>query len=278
MLRILPVLAATSALALAAFTLPMAPAHAAGRFDGTWIIDVPADRITSVGDATCPALRLRVQITDNQVSGNFRRSYPEAENVVQDGGDNSASRVTGNVQPDGAVTAQWQNFHAAGRLLGPDAGLIVQSECGPLIASVYRLDQETTETTAAISSDSGSSEARSASSATMATHDGYNVYFTFDKSKLTFKGQKVVDAAVKATHGDQTSRVALVGKADLVGTDPYNMALSQRRADTVRNAMVAGGVPSDRIDVRWVGDREPPVATAAGVRDAQNRVVEVAIN
>ena len=76
----------------------------------------------------------------------------------------------------------------------------------------------------------------------------------------------------------QTSRIAIVGKADLAGTVPYNMALSQRRADRVRDAMVAGGVPANRIDVKWVGDREPPVATAPGVRDAQNRVVEVAID
>ena len=106
---------------------------------------------------------------------------------------------------------------------------------------------------------------------------GHNVYFDFDKSKLTSTGNDIVSAAVKSTQADRTNRVAFIGKADLSGTDPYNMALSQRRADTVRDAMVAGGVPSDRIDVRWVGDREPPVPTAAGVRDAQNRVVEVAI-
>ena len=55
------------------------------------------------------------------------------------------------------------------------------------------------------------------------------------------------------------------------------MALSHRRADAVRDAMLAGGASGDHIDVRWDGDRKPPVPTAAGVRDAQNRVVEIAI-
>jgi peptidoglycan-associated lipoprotein len=46
----------------------------------------------------------------------------------------------------------------------------------------------------------------------------------------------------------------------------------------VRDALIAGGVPADRIDTRWVGEREPPDPTANGVRDPQNRVVEVAIH
>jgi outer membrane protein OmpA-like peptidoglycan-associated protein len=279
MFRFLPTLAATSALALAAFTLPIVPAHATARFDGTWIIDVPADRISADdGAPICPPLRLRVQITDNQVSGDFRRAYPEPTNVVENGDRGAASEVTGNVEPDGAVTAQWQDFHAAGNLTGADAGLTVQTSCGPLQATAYRLNDKTTETTAAASTGASAAQTASASSATTIRHDGYNVYFAFDKSKLTAKGQAVVDAVVKATHGDQTTRVALIGKADLSGTDPYNMALSHRRADMVRNAMVAGGVPANRIDMRWDGDRNPPVPTAAGVREAQNRVVEVSID
>lgn len=282
MSRILSTLAATTALALAALTVPMVSARAAAPFDGTWIIDVPADTISGdEGVPTCPALRLQVQITDNQVSGNFRRSAPEESNVVENGGTNAASRVTGDVQPDGALTVQWQNFHATGKLVGDRAKITMQSECGPLMARARRLDEQTTEVTASMDSSAPGPQTATASSGSSETTtnqpDGYNVYFAFDMSKLNPTARGVVDAAVKATQSDQTSRIGLVGKADLSGTDPYNMALSERRADRVRDAMVAGGVPADRIDVRWVGDREPPVPTAAGVRDAQNRVVEVAI-
>jgi len=282
MFRAFPALAATSVLALAAFALPMAPAHAAGPFDGTWIIDVPSDTISGAdSNAVCPALRLKVQIADNQVTGQFRRSMPEDSNIVETGGTNSASQVTGNVQPDGALTAQWQNFHAEGQMAGNRAKLTMQSECGPLIARGRRLEDDSMAVATAASSVSFADQttaSQTAQSATTSTNDAYNVYFAFDRSKLTAKGQGVVTAAVNATHDSQTSRIAVLGKADLAGTDPYNMALSQRRADRVRDAMVAGGVPANRIDVRWVGDREPPVATAPGVRDAQNRVVEVAID
>jgi outer membrane protein OmpA-like peptidoglycan-associated protein len=274
MSRILPTLAATTALALATFIVPAIPAYAASPFDGIWVIDVPSDTINGGGDGvpTCPALRLKVQITDNQITGNFRRSYPELDNVVENGDRNAASDVTGIIQPDGTVGAQWQNFHAAGRMIGDQAGLTVESECGPLHARMWRLDQETTAITTA---SAGGSEIQAA---TASTSDGYNVYFRFDKSNLTVKANDVVTAAVTATQSDQSRRIALIGKADLSGTDPYNMALSQRRADTVRDAMVSGGVPADRIDTQWVGDRNPPVPTAPGVRDAQNRVVEVAIH
>jgi len=102
----------------------------------------------------------------------------------------------------------------------------------------------------------------------------FNVYFDFDKSTLTEDGRKIVDQAGSQVKRDG-SRVAIAGKADLSGSDSYNLALSRRRADAVRQALMADGVPADRIDERWVGMREPPVPTAAGVREPRNRVVEI---
>ena len=107
---------------------------------------------------------------------------------------------------------------------------------------------------------------------------GYNVFFDFDKSSLTVEGRQVVDAAAKAAQGGAAVQITLVGKADLAGTDPYNMSLSHRRADTVRNAFLADGITSDQIAERWVGEREPPVPTENGVREARNRVVEVGLH
>jgi OOP family OmpA-OmpF porin len=107
---------------------------------------------------------------------------------------------------------------------------------------------------------------------------GYNVFFDFDKSTLTVEGRRIIDAAASAAKSDATVRITLLGKADLSGTDPYNMSLSERRGDTVRHALLADGVTSDRIVERWVGKREPPVPTADGVREPRNRVVEVGLH
>ena len=102
----------------------------------------------------------------------------------------------------------------------------------------------------------------------------YNTYFDFDKSSLNADGQTNVETASKQMLANTALRVTLVGKASLVGTDEYNMALSHRRADTIRDAMVADGVPSSRVDVRWVGSRELPVAEDATTHQPLNRVVE----
>jgi OOP family OmpA-OmpF porin len=102
----------------------------------------------------------------------------------------------------------------------------------------------------------------------------FNIYFDFDKANLTPEGQQIVQA-VAAQVKSSGGTALLVGKADLSGTDAYNMALSKRRADTVQKALLAAGVPGNRIEVRYVGMREPPVPTAPGVREPRNRVVEV---
>ena len=70
----------------------------------------------------------------------------------------------------------------------------------------------------------------------------------------------------------------ILGKADLAGTDPYNLAPSKRRADAVRSLLIADGIAKgDRVEERWVGERESPVPTADGVREPRNRVVEVTL-
>jgi OOP family OmpA-OmpF porin len=102
----------------------------------------------------------------------------------------------------------------------------------------------------------------------------YNVYFDFDKATLTEDGRKIVDL-VASQAKDGSVKVAITGKADLSGTDAYNLGLSKRRAEAVRQALIADGVPARNIDERYVGMREPPVPTAAGVREPRNRVVEV---
>src|SRR5579862_4248654 len=93
----------------------------------------------------------------------------------------------------------------------------------------------------------------------------YNVYFEFDHAELTPEARQVVDAVANAAKADPSVQLRLVGKADLVGTDPYNIALSHRRADTVRAALRADGVDNNRIQESWVGFHEPPVPTAPGV-------------
>ena len=100
------------------------------------------------------------------------------------------------------------------------------------------------------------------------------VFFEFDKSSLTADGRKVVDAAAAAFKSGK-SGVAIAGYTDLAGTQQYNLALSKRRADTVKAALVRDGVPAGAIDASWHGKENPRVPTADGVREPQNRRVEI---
>ena len=100
------------------------------------------------------------------------------------------------------------------------------------------------------------------------------VFFEFDKSSLTPDGRKVVDAAAAAFKAGKRS-VAIAGYTDLAGTQQYNLALSKRRADTVKAALVRDGVPASAIDEAWHGKENPRVPTADGVREPQNRRVEI---
>ena len=106
----------------------------------------------------------------------------------------------------------------------------------------------------------------------------YLVFFDFDSSKLTPEATSIVaSAATDALRGEST-RIGVTGHTDRSGTDAYNQALSVRRADTVRRQLVADGVDDTLIAVRGVGEADPLVPTADGVREPQNRRVEIVMN
>ena len=87
-------------------------------------------------------------------------------------------------------------------------------------------------------------------------------------------------AVAKAAKADaQESGLRWSARPISVGTDPYNMALSHRRADTrcAPHSSADGIDRQPRSTSTWVGFRQPPVPTAPGVREPRNRVVEVTL-
>ena len=99
-------------------------------------------------------------------------------------------------------------------------------------------------------------------------------YFGFDSSALTDEARAQVDAHVAALLGNNDS-IRLEGHTDERGTREYNLALGERRANAVRDYMVANGVPSYRIETISYGE-ENPVAYGSGESNwQQNRRVEL---
>ena len=110
----------------------------------------------------------------------------------------------------------------------------------------------------------------------MAGASNYTVYFEFNKSNLTGDAQHIVnEAAAAAKHG--TARIVVDGYTDLAGTAQYNQGLSVRRANAVKAALVADGIPAKRISVHGFGKTNPAVPTPDGVREPRNRRAVVVI-
>jgi outer membrane protein OmpA-like peptidoglycan-associated protein len=69
--------------------------------------------------------------------------------------------------------------------------------------------------------------------------------------------------------------VVLAGNADRSGSSQYNVGLSQRRADNVKGYLAGKGVPGGSMTTQANGEDRPLVETADGVREPQNRNVQI---
>lgn len=105
----------------------------------------------------------------------------------------------------------------------------------------------------------------------------YQIYFDTNKTDIDSRGRMVVNTVAHVATNNGLTRVTVIGKTDRVGSTAGNVALSQRRADEVRDALIAAGVPADRIDTSWTGEARQAVSTANEAEEQRNRVVDVTV-
>jgi len=106
----------------------------------------------------------------------------------------------------------------------------------------------------------------------------YLVFFDWDKSNLTADARAIIKAAATNRGTMSVTRIQATGHADRSGPDAYNMGLSKRRAESVKAELIKLGVPAGEIVILWKGERDPLVQTPDGVREPQNRRVEIILN
>lgn len=102
------------------------------------------------------------------------------------------------------------------------------------------------------------------------------VFFDWDKSNLSPEAMATISQAAAAYRATGSAGITNVGNTDTSGSADYNMALSIRRADVVTRALIQKGVPAAAIETAGRGQTNLLVATADGVREPQNRRVELA--
>jgi outer membrane protein OmpA-like peptidoglycan-associated protein len=109
------------------------------------------------------------------------------------------------------------------------------------------------------------------------TAKSFIVFFDFDRSNITAQAQATINDAVAAAKAGNSTRITLTGHTDRSGSEQYNQALSVRRGEAVKAAMIRGGIPANAIVVIGRGESQPLVQTPDGVREPQNRRVEIDI-
>ena len=105
----------------------------------------------------------------------------------------------------------------------------------------------------------------------------YLVFFDWDKATLTDRARQIIREAADNSTKVQYTRIEVNGYTDTSGTKQYNQGLSVRRARAVQAELVKDGVPANAITIQGFGDTNLLVPTGPGVREPQNRRVEIII-
>jgi len=97
------------------------------------------------------------------------------------------------------------------------------------------------------------------------------VYFAFDDSNLDAAARSTLAGYAAWLNANQSSNITIEGNCDERGSREYNLALGQRRADSIRDFISAQGVSSSRIDTVSFGEERPACRGSGEACWAQNR-------
>ena len=101
--------------------------------------------------------------------------------------------------------------------------------------------------------------------------------YDFDKSTLKPEGKATLDKIAADLKKIKLEVIIAVGNTDSVGTDAYNMALGQRRAQSVKAYLVSKGVDGSRIYTESKGKSNPVASNATAAGRAKNRRTDIEV-
>lgn len=102
-----------------------------------------------------------------------------------------------------------------------------------------------------------------------------NVLFAFDSFKLSKTAQQILDAVYEALNKYSEAKLTLSGHTDSIGSESYNMKLSERRAQAVKNYLSKKGLSESILKTEWFGESNPVAPNDSPQNRAKNRRVEI---
>lgn len=105
-----------------------------------------------------------------------------------------------------------------------------------------------------------------------------DVLFDLNQADLKSAGEQTIGRLAQFMREYENRRVRIEGYTDSTGSDTYNQQLSERRAESVRNALVNQGISSRRIEIKGYGEQYPVASNENSAGRQQNRRVEIVIS
>jgi OOP family OmpA-OmpF porin len=104
------------------------------------------------------------------------------------------------------------------------------------------------------------------------------VQFALDSAEIRPESGPVLDVAADQLRECEKLTLAVEGHTCSLGTDDYNQSLSERRAESVREYLIAKGIGAERLAARGVGEGGPVASNDSEEGRSQNRRVELVPN
>lgn len=103
----------------------------------------------------------------------------------------------------------------------------------------------------------------------------YGILFDLDSATIRPESKPVLDDVLGVLKGEPGWKVTIEGHTDSSGGDAHNLELSQKRAESVKAYLVAGGIDAGRLGTKGFGESKPVADNATELGRAQNRRVEL---
>jgi outer membrane protein OmpA-like peptidoglycan-associated protein len=101
------------------------------------------------------------------------------------------------------------------------------------------------------------------------------IYFASGSAVLDPKAESQIDYTARLFREGNPFVMTVAGHTDAVGEDYPNLLLSARRAETVKQALIARGIPAERLQIQALGESDPAVPGRDDTADAKNRRVRI---